>query len=311
MTRASSRHTARVFVALATATLVLSSDAAAQEPTLDRVLARASDYVVKLFEQLSSIVAEETYRQHARTYDSSQPLDSRRILQSDLLLVRPTNADRYVEFRDVFSVDGKPMRDREERLTKLFLSPDAATSNQLKAIIGESARQNIGHIPRNINTPMLTLSFLQPQTRHRFRFKRAKATPPELAASSSLAATNSAVFRTSTEVWVIEFRETQSPTIIRTGRHQDFRAEGRFWIEPDTGTVRMSELAMENREVTASVLVSYQSEPLLGFLVPIEMRELYRTRIERVEGAATYGRFRQFQVKTGATIAKPPGREDR
>ena len=221
--------------------------------------------------------------------------------------MRPANADRYVEFRDVFAVDGNPVRDREERLTKLFLSPHAENSNQLKAIIEESARQNIGQLPRNINTPMLALYFLQPQTQRRFRFKRAKAADPELAAASSLAVTSSAVFRTSTEVWVIEFRETQSPTIIKTGGNRDFRAEGRFWIEPESGIVRMSEMVMENREVAANILVSYQSEPLLGFLVPIEMRERYRSRSERVEGVATYGRFRQFQVKTGETIARPPG----
>jgi hypothetical protein len=44
--------------------------------------------------------------------------------------------------------------------------------------------------------------------------------------------------------------------------------------------------------------VSYQSEPLLGLLVPIEMREWYdrRRNSSRIEAIATYGRFRQFQV---------------
>ena len=43
--------------------------------------------------------------------------------------------------------------------------------------------------------------------------------------------------------------------------------------------------------------VSYRSEPLLGCLVPIEMREDYRHRRgAHVIGAAAYGGFRQFHV---------------
>jgi hypothetical protein len=69
----------------------------------------------------------------------------------------------------------------------------------------------------------------------------------------------------------------------------------------------LSELLLRGEDLTAVINVSYQSEPLLGFRVPIEMRERYRTSDERVEGIATYGRFRQFQVKTDQSIGKPPG----
>jgi hypothetical protein len=40
--------------------------------------------------------------------------------------------------------------------------------------------------------------------------------------------------------------------------------------------------------------VSYQTEPLMGFLVPIEMRESYVGKGERITGEAAYGRFRQI-----------------
>jgi hypothetical protein len=55
---------------------------------------------------------------------------------------------------------------------------------------------------------------------------------------------------------------------------------------------------VENRSLRATIDVSYQSEPLLGLLVPIEMRERYESRKSGslVAGRATYGRFRQFQV---------------
>ena len=66
----------------------------------------------------------------------------------------------------------------------------------------------------------------------------------------------------------------------------------------------MSELVAQNRELRATIDVSYQSEPLLGLLVPIEMREWYdgRRNGSRIEAVATYGKFRQFQVNTNETF---------
>jgi hypothetical protein len=260
-----------------------------------------------LHQRLSSIVAEESYVQSARSMRrASSALHSRKSLKSDLLLVRPSDSDRYVEFRDVFEVNGTAVRDRDQRLTQLFLQPTSASGDQLRAIIDESARHNIGDIPRNVNTPMLTLHFLQPDKQRHFRFRRAKSGHPELGTGAAMPGRSTATFRVTTEMWVVEYRETERPTIIKTDRGRDFPATGRFWINPESGAVMMSELVMENAEVTATINVSYQSEPILGFLVPVEMRERYRARNERVEGIATYGRFRQFQVTTGTIIAKPP-----
>jgi hypothetical protein len=288
----------------------LSVRSAAQEPTLQEILARAGQYTLKLHEQLAGIVAEETYDQFSRTLGrASSPIDSRRTLKSDFLMVRPSATERYVEFRDVFSVNGQAVRDREERLSKLFLTSTYADRDLLREIISESARYNLGDIPRNVNTPMLTLFFLHPDVQSQFRFKRARRAAPALTGQGTpgqITIRDSGVFRVTTEMWVIEFRETGRPTIIRTNNGRNFPAQGRLWIAPDSGAVLMSELAMDNGQVTATINVSYQSEPLLGFLVPVEMRERYRARTERVEGVATYGRFRQFQVKTGEIIKPPP-----
>jgi hypothetical protein len=285
--------------------------AGAQEPSLDRVLGRAAAYVRQLHTQLASIVAEETYLQEVRsTLDSSlRPLlPSQRTLRSDLLLVKPTSESRYVEYRDVFEVDGAPVRDRQERLTGLFLAPSETHRRQIEAIIEESARYNIGEIPRNINTPMLTLSFLLSGTQPRFRFRREPSAVPRLSDRRPIGDSDSgAVFRVTTEMWIISFHETRRATVIRTNEGRDFPASGRFWVNPETGAVHMSELQMDNRKVSATINVSYQTEPLLGFLVPAEMRERYEAGGVTVEGRARYGKFRQFQVTTKEHIGKPPG----
>ena len=86
---------------------------------------------------------------------------------------------------------------------------------------------------------------------------------------------------------------------------KDFPSRGRFWIDPATGRVLMSELVLENRLVRAVMDVSYQSQPLMGLLVPVEMRERIEGRRDAslLEGTATYGRFRQFQVSVDEKFA--------
>jgi len=280
---------------------------AAQKPSLDTVLKRAAAYVAQLNARLSGIVAEESYVQQIQNASgrtgSAQPFITRRELKSDFLLVRPPGTERFVEFRDVFEVDGRPVRDRQDRLTRLFLGD--ADIDRVMAIVQESARYNIGNIPRNINTPMLPLVFLQEGYQYRFRFKRARSGPPDLAGLVLAGRGEGAVFRAGVDVWVVEFRETRANTVIHGTEGDDFPAAGRYWIEPDTGAVLMSELVMEKGDIRAVIDVSYQSEPLLGLRVPVAMHERYRARSDRVEGIASYGKFRQFQVRTDEVIEKP------
>ena len=257
---------------------------AGPEPPLSVVMTRAASYAEAFQRHLSGIVAEEIYRQKVAPLQRSVSNPwLQRELRSDLLLVRPVGADRYVEFRDVFGIDGLSVRDREERLTKLFLDPPPGAASQLKQVVEESARYNIGHITRTMNTPLLTATFLLPSYQGRFTFERKG--------------------REGTDVWLIQYKERTKPTLIRTPRGENLAAHGRFWINTATGAVTRTELLIEQRRFKAVVEVLYVTDPALGFLVPSEMREVYVASGEqRVEGHATYGRFRTFQVKVDEKI---------
>jgi hypothetical protein len=279
----------------------------APEPPLASVLDRAGTYVTEFHRRLAGIVAEERYAQTAHI-PPSKPLLGRiehRDLTSDLLLVNVSGTTRWLEFRDVFEVDGTPVRDRADRLTHLFLEPSAESSQQINAIMDESARYNVGPIERTVNTPMFPLAFLEAQWRSHFKFFRTNDRLPvaakiEVPAGSAIAAP----FRVSADAWVIRFEEVLRPTIIHTRGEKDLPSHGRFWIEPDTGRVLMSEVIAEDRTVRGTLTVSYQSEPLLGMLVPAAMRERYEGRRTKVlvDATATYGRFRQFQVNVDETF---------
>lgn len=284
-------------------------------PSLEEVLARAGAYVAEFEKQLSGIVSEEQYIQQV-TEDGRAPVSSQgghanaatnrsstairktqRRLRSDLLLVKPFGAENWMQFRDVYEVDGVAVRDRDERLTKLFLDPVASVQTQVARILSESARFNIGPVLRTVNAPTLPLLFLEPKHQHRFKFKRTGDDRPDQMTTESPVPPGH--FHVSTEVWVVEYRERKTDTMIRTTELRDLPARGRFWIEPATGRVLMTELILENRAIRGTINVNYQSEPLVGLLVPIEMRERYDRLRDRsvIDGFATYGRFRQFQVK--------------
>ena len=280
------------------------------------VLARAGAYVAAFNDDLAGIVAEEHYVQSWRR-PSVLPggrgdVVSRRDLVSDLLLVKPSASSAWLQYRDVFDVDGVPVRDRAERVARLVQTPGDSTEAQAARIQEESARHNLGDLARTFNTPVFTLQFLEVAHQSRFRFTRMNERRPAPPTASS----ESGAFRVSTEVWVVQFEEVARPTIIHTRDDRDVAARGRFWIEPNTGRVLMSELNVRDRQQQGTVSVSYQSEPLLGVLVPVEMHERYDEPKAKslIEGVATYGRFRAVAERTeernrlGASPGSSPGK---
>jgi hypothetical protein len=271
----------------------------AQEPTLAIVLSRAGTYVVEFQRQLSGVVSEEHYVQDVRYPLGNVRLNLAAIhreLRSDLLLVRPEGVDRWLQFRDVFEVDGKPLRDRSERLIQLFVTPSSSSAVQVQRILEESSRYNIGNLQRTVNAPVLALTILDPVNQPRFTFKRGAAGDPLLGRGAG---------KPPGSTWVVEYQEIQKRTLIRTTNGRDLPARGRFWIEPSTGQVTGSELVAEDLIIRGTVDVDYQMEPSVNLLVPVEMRERYEIRRDssRVTGTATYGRFRQFQVKVDEKLA--------
>jgi hypothetical protein len=279
---------------VSSAVLFAGTQAPRPDPTLADVLQRAAAYVAEFQVRLSSIVAEEAYVQDWYSVGPTGRTLGRRELRSDLVLMKPAGADAWAELRDVFEVDGRAIRPRDGRLEQLLREPAAAASMHVTTILAESARFNIGEVDRNVNTPLFSLRFLEAGNQSRFRFTRSAGAGPTPAAST--AAPADTVFRVSTDVWVIAYDEVRSGTLIRTARRKDQPAHGRFWIEPATGRLLVSELVLDDRTVRATIDVSFQSEPLLDMLVPVAMRERYEGKKTGtiVEGRATYGRFRRL-----------------
>ena len=290
-----SRVCAGVLALLAVASL---SAGQAAEPSLDTVLGRAAAYVTDYQSRLAGIVAEEHYRQNVMATQRRGGPTTRqfRELKSDLLLVKGGTEGSWMQFRDVFEVDRKPIRDRDQRLYKLFVNASADASKQAEAIQAESSRYNIGPILRTINMPMLALILFEQSNQPRFEYKKAR--PGNVKRFAALAA--------EADVWQIDYAETQPGTVVRGAQDRDIPSHGRVWIDSRTGRFLRTELVSEDTEVRALIDVTYRAEAGLDLLVPAEMRENYELRRtqSRIDGRATYGRFRQFTVTTSE---KPKG----
>jgi len=257
-------------------------------------------------QKLSAVVAEESYVQHSTvaletvaipglrsrgTSALNAPRESskHRELKADFLVVK-TSDETWTPFRDVFEVDHIPIRDRSERLAKLFLNtrPDASAEEQAKAIAEESGRYNLGAVERTINNPVFALLILQPDVRTRFKFTGGR---PDRKRGEN--------------VRVVEYVEEGRPTVIAGRPGEDMPAFGRFWIEGSTGRILRAELRVEVPAVKANLTTTFRSDGRLGIDVPNEFREEYDLHGSTVSGVASYTHFRKFAVKSTEELNPP------
>jgi hypothetical protein len=267
----------RAAVVAVVATLACAR-AQAQADDVAALVAKATQYVEDYERKFSAVVCEE--RQSQRILKDGGKVDRQRALVSDLLLIKVEHETQT--FRDVMEVDGKPVRDRQERLEQLFLNGSRPNSLQMLAIAEESARYNIG-VRRGLDTLMLPLTILHADAATGFHFTRADAG--------------------------LAFDEFRSPSLVQyydNGRPTDLMMRGMLTIDGE-GRVSGAHLVADNPQFGLTVDVTYAQDASSGLLVPVASRERYQPpkAKEWLEVASTYANFRRFQVSVEELIAKP------
>jgi len=280
------------------------------DPALAPVLEKAGRYVVEYAESFRNLVAEESYLQ--RTWGGpderlrntpTAPLRFAEFVEqrtrAELVFVRLAGSVPWGAFRDVFEANGVKVRDRDERLQRLFYHPSESSFEQARRIVVESALYNIGP-QRTVNTPTLALVFLDPRNQGRFAWKT-NGDRRRLAGFEGLE---------------VSFAEVGRPTITTDLEGHPLPVKGRFWIDAGRGTVLRSEVrySFEPQRATAVIEVDYRPEPRLGLWVPDEMRERYEDTagtqrpVFRAPTRATarYVGYRQFQVTVDEPQARLP-----
>ncbi len=267
--------------------LIGPSAVCAQENPSDALLARAGRYVTGFLDTFANVVTEEQLEQ-SLTRLTAPSRTERRTLRSDLLFIKAgAGALDWSEWRDVFEVDGKPVRDREDRLLKLFAAPTKANEGQARRLLDESTRYNIGP-DRDTNTPVLPLLFLLPTMQRNFSFT---LDGPEAIGGI--------------DTRILLYEERARPTVVRGPRNENHPATGRFWIAND-GRILRSEMAIVAAGNNWRMTTTFRDDPSLGLAVPVEMLEHFEVDFVVVTGRSTYGRFRAFGVSTAEQVEQNP-----
>ena len=176
-------------------------------------------------------------------------------------------------------MDGRPVPDRQDRLTQLFATPTGDSLRRAAQVTEESAPYNIVDIG-TLNKPLTALSFLQRQYRDHVLFS-----PHRIDTKVGPTAR------------LVEFREVRVPTLLRTNLHGiDMLAAGRLWVDERSGAVLQTELWFLDRRSEITTIFGFN--PDLDVYVPVEMRERYDMGAVVVTSIATYSRFRRYQVLT-------------
>lgn len=248
------------------------------------LVARAGRYVREYEQRFSGMVGEE--HQTQRLVKAAGTTTKQRDLISDILFVKA--GDLTLVFRDVSIVDGKPVRNRQERLQQLFLGTPRGAVKQAQAIVAEGARYDIP-FPRFrvLSGLMLPLVIVKPGTSERFRF----------------ASTDDGV----------TLDEVRYPTLFRYYRMRsaavDMPLHGRLSIDAASGELRSASLVAVNAESEGSVEVRYVNDAKIGLLVPAQMRERYRRpakpKDDHLEVSSDYSNFRRFEVTIEEQVEMP------
>jgi hypothetical protein len=245
-------------------------DAQASAPA--DLLQRIATSVQVFVDNLTNVVAEEEYRQQFRL------AAGRRRLKSDFLLVGYPGQDKvFLTFRDVLEVDGRPIRDQQERLTKLFLEPFADAIRRAGEIQREGSRHSLERA--RLMDPLEVVAY-----HDNFKF--------------TLGALEPSLGR---DVRRIELQQILDPST----RQVPLRA--RAWVAESTGRVVKTELISGLGAAARLTTTTFGLDPNLRIDVPLEMRDSVPDlrRDEEFQGLARYGNFRRFQVRAEQEIDLP------
>lgn len=274
-----------------------TNSSGAQESTLENVLSLAAEYVDQYQRDLGVVIAEEHYLQ------VTDGVNNRRLVSDLFVFSMPGEQEPWLAFRDVISVNGTPVEDRQQRLEDVFRESPIITGPVRRRLIMESARYNIGGISRNMNVPTMALQLLAGSDQHRFLFKKKRDRKID-----------------EISVWELEFEEHTAPALIKNGRGANLFSYGTVWIEPTTGRVIQTDFRAKDEvaELEIQMRVKYQADEQLGILVPEIMTERYKVRLRpltlspfarrnlEVNCEAKYSNFRRFEVQVDMGVDTPP-----
>ena len=243
------------------------------KPQLPDILKAAGTYLTE-YSQKVAVTAEEDYVQR-NTTTSSAP----RRLQSDVVLVGIDNGV-VLGHRYVHTVDSTKVRERDERLLKLFRGPNPSAGQEAaKALETEVAHYYLSPNLRTLDAPALALEFLRDATQ-----------PQSIFSIESIKNMDGA------QVAIVKFVERPTSRILPTP--EGSQTSGKFWIDIATGAVRQTELTVDHRDFFRfHVATKFTNDSAVGFWVPSDLLQDVEVRLPTKNAHSVMGADGQVGVR--------------
>jgi hypothetical protein len=253
------------------------------------VVAAAAAYVAEYQEQLTYVLADETYFQQVAIQSPRDPnMPRMRTMRSETFFLFAPGGG-WMAIRDVLETDGNPVRERPDVRGALQALPPRQVAAKFKDY---NSRFNIGRTYRNFNEPTLSLLVLDEDHRERFAFDRRR------------------VVRDGDAVLVtLGFRERETPTLITDPHRGRVFSRGELIVEAGTGQIRRAVLTASIQNLSLQLTTQYSLDERLGIWVPTSFREEYeygaaasnpyadqQPEHERIVCEATYSNYRRFET---------------
>lgn len=257
---------------------------AAAAPQARRLEDRVRDYIARFERDASALAAEEDYVQRIEEGTGAARVQATRWLRSDYVLVKPADTEPWLGYRDVFEVDGAPVRDRGARLQRVLAGTSPDSAERAVAFVREGSRFNLGP-ERTINTPTLPLQLLARANQDRLRLRAPRG------------------WERQTDV-EMTFAEGDHPTLVRTPEGAGVETSGVVRVRVSDGAVLHARLIFKfvrsrgskPPRHDATMSVDYAEVPDIPVLVPVRMVEELPLVDGQASGIATYSNYRRFQT---------------
>jgi hypothetical protein len=285
-----SRRT-RLGVALLFVLAMSAALPARQDPDPQVVRARLHHYLVGYEKELSSLIAEEHFRQWplrgtgattGAVLSGRRDLTRIRSIVSDVAFVPLPGNVGWLGYRDVVQIGGRPVRRVGPSLVDLLKAQTDDSRERAMTLLLESAKHNLG-AARTINLPSLPLELLHPRNQARFVISA-----HEMGRTDHCGAMR------------LMFEETVTPTVIQNPTGGNMPSRVFAWVDPDNGRLCRAEVRTRDaqhgaRAIDAVVRVEFAREPALDVWVPEKMYEEFLDPPRgRGEGQAVYTNYRRF-----------------
>ncbi len=251
----------RGIVIIAAVTLTLAPVSAQKDstPALADLLRLGGEYVDAYSTKVSGTALEE---QMILSEQSSGQLSTPERIASDLVIVKINADGQVIGLRDPYSIDTKALRERQPRIVQALAEPTIANWQVVEGYVREHANLLGANVVVWFSDPMLALRLIAGPNQSRLTY-----------------ALEGRKKMNGVQVYGVSFKEPATAG----AKHlldlpDDPRSSGRFWIDPATGAIHMTELWTESDTDTARIEVTYAPEATLGMLLPHAATGTFETR---------------------------------